>query len=108
MNNRRPLKALTGIRFFLAIWVVIYHQGPWLTESLSSTPAIHRIAECFIFTGYSAVSAFFILSGFVLTYNYDLPVLAAPRNALRFGIARFSRIYPSYVAGILGFVPLAF
>jgi len=58
-------------------------------------------------TGYSAVTAFFVLSGFVLAYNYDFGALTAAAGRTRFAIARFSRIYPAYLAGLLLLVPLA-
>ena len=106
-TSRRQLAALTGIRFFLALWVVVYHQGDSLLEWIGGPPEFHRIMECLIRTGYTAVSAFFILSGFVLTYNYDLGTLFNARNAARFGIARFSRIYPAYATGLLMLIPFA-
>ena len=106
-TSKRQLPALTGIRFFLALWVVVYHQGHSLVDSISGPAALHRLMECFVLTGYAAVSAFFVLSGFVLTYNYDLGRLHEARNAVRFGIARFSRIYPAYAIGLLMLVPFA-
>lgn len=106
-TSRRQLPALTGIRFFLAIWVVIYHQSDSLLESIGGTASLHRAIDGIVRTGYTAVSAFFVLSGFVLTYNYDLSTLIGARNGIRFGIARFSRIYPAYAVGLLMFVPLA-
>ena len=104
---RRQLDALTGIRFFLALWVVVYHQGESLVGSIGGPPELHRAMASLVHTGYSAVNAFFILSGFVLTYNYDIGTLLRVRNATRFGIARFSRIYPAYATGLLLLVPFA-
>jgi peptidoglycan/LPS O-acetylase OafA/YrhL len=106
-TDKRQLDALTGIRFFLALWVVVYHQANSLLESFGGPALLHRALEPLILTGYTAVSVFFILSGFVLTYNYDLATLRRTRNAVRFGIARFSRIYPAYVTGLLLLVPFA-
>ncbi len=106
-TSRRQLAALTGIRFFLALWVVVYHQSESLVGSIGGPPEVHRALVGLVQTGYTAVSAFFILSGFVLTYNYDLGTLLQARNAIRFGIARFSRIYPAYAAGLLMLVPFA-
>ena len=106
-TNKRQLGALTGIRFFLALWVVVYHQGDSLTQAIGGPSELHREIECLVWTGYSAVSAFFILSGFVLAYNYDLGTLLQAPNAVRFGIARFSRIYPAYLAGLVMLIPFA-
>jgi peptidoglycan/LPS O-acetylase OafA/YrhL len=104
---RRPLPALTGVRFFLALWVVVYHQISFLAGDLGSSPVFNAIRPL-LATGYAAVTAFFVLSGFVLAYNYDCEHLAV--NALawrRFAIARFARIYPAYLFGLLLLVPLA-
>ena len=106
-TSRRQLPALTGIRFFLAMWVVVYHQSDSLLGPLGAAPWLHRAIEGIVQTGYTAVSAFFVLSGFVLAYNYDLRTLGSGRNGVRFGIARFSRIYPAYVTGLLILIPLA-
>lgn len=96
--HKNLLPALTGIRFFLALWVVIYHQIPPLETAW--------IASVF-HTGYSAVTAFFVLSGFVLAYNYDLSSRPSRQAVRLFAAARFSRIYPAYLAALLFLVPLA-
>lgn len=106
-TNRRQLPALTGVRFFLALWVVVYHQSGSLLEWIGGPPALHQAAASLVLTGYSAVSAFFVLSGFVLAYNYDLRTLLRAPNLSRFAVARFSRIYPAYATGLLLFVPFA-
>jgi peptidoglycan/LPS O-acetylase OafA/YrhL len=41
------------------------------------------------------VSFFFVLSGFILSYNY--PSLATPGATRRFLVARFARIWPSHI-----------
>ena len=103
--KKRQMPSLTGIRFFLAMWVVVYHQTGtdwvWFQQLDLSQPAMSMLR-----TGYSAVSLFFILSGFVLAYNYDLGARWTKRERLRFVIARFSRIYPAYFLGLLCVAPL--
>ena len=105
--SQRPLPALTGVRFFLALWVVIYHHVPPIESVLASFPALLGACEALLHTGYSAVTAFFVLSGFVLAYNYDLSRAPTPSSTRSFAIARFSRIYPAYAVGLLLLVPLA-
>src|ERR1700730_4836981 len=81
------LPALTSIRFFAALAVVLSH---FTALGLLSTPV--RWIQ-FIDGGRPAVSLFFVLSGFILTLTY--------RDALgnggikRFYVARFARIYPA-------------
>jgi peptidoglycan/LPS O-acetylase OafA/YrhL len=87
-----PLQALTSIRFFAALWVVLFHLRQILPLPVFLRPVIDR--------GYVGVSLFFMLSGFILTYNY------LPRDFSRadFWRARFARIWPMYMVGLaLGF-----
>jgi peptidoglycan/LPS O-acetylase OafA/YrhL len=90
------IPALTGIRFFLALFVVIFHFGLGL---VSDAPAWARNV---LGSGYTAVSMFFVLSGFVLGYNYlgDVKVRAS-----RFWIARVARIGPAYWTALLIQIP---
>src|SRR5437763_10072877 len=83
------LKALTSVRFFAALHVALYHLvrpfdlwGP-LAPLFSS--------------GYVAVSFFFLLSGFILTYSHALEYERGKGNPTKFYVARFARIYPVYL-----------
>ena len=99
-STRKPqLLPLTGVRFFLALWVVMFHQPffpdfQWLARFPVPLPVLVR-------TGFLAVGVFFVLSGFVLSYNYSLGQDWSWKNVAKFGIARFSRIYPAYCVGLL-------
>ncbi len=85
------LDALTGLRIFPALAVLLSHlerpvwAGPWL--------------EAFLTAGYAGVTVFFVLSGFVLTYNYfdrfaEQPSFGALRSYIA---ARLARVYPLYI-----------
>jgi peptidoglycan/LPS O-acetylase OafA/YrhL len=83
---RKPqLPALTGIRTLLAIFIILFHFTP---PHLGMLYPI--IGSAYIFVGY-----FFLLSGFVLTYNYADRALNL--NKRDFWLARFSRLYPIYI-----------
>jgi peptidoglycan/LPS O-acetylase OafA/YrhL len=105
MTSRKQLLPLTGLRFFLALWVVIYHQTSpqnYLGPSMAKLP---EAIFCFLRTGYLAVGIFFLLSGFVLSYSHSLTTsFTAPRLA-NFAIGRFARIYPTYCLGLLLIAP---
>src|SRR5579863_1305776 len=90
-TERRPIRALTGLRFFAALHVVFYHYAVGLLPYPLSSVAKN---------GYVAVGLFFVLSGFVLAYNYA----DRPMDIRTFWTARFARIYPAY---LLAFVLIA-
>jgi peptidoglycan/LPS O-acetylase OafA/YrhL len=96
-TQKTQFPALTGIRFFLALWVVIFH----LTLPFRDVTHLPFVAFCFIRTGFLAVGFFFALSGFVLAYNYPLSDLWSRSKVTDFAAARFARIYPTYCVGLL-------
>ena len=96
--------ALTGLRFLLALWVVLHHitgTNMMLEPFLLTWPAFAREI---IRGGYLAVQSFFLLSGFVLAQSYATARWNRTPLA-RFGIARFARIYPAYFFSLILIVP---
>ncbi|MES2391524.1 MAG: acyltransferase [Acidobacteriota bacterium] len=85
-----PLPALTSVRFFAAIYVIVFHFE--LQSSLNSFPLLQQ----FILSGYTGVTLFFVLSGFILAYNYS-----SRSSAKNFWIARFARVYPVYFISLI-------
>src|SRR5579883_2570923 len=64
------LPALTGLRFFLALWVIVNHlvgKGNIYEPIAASLPGP---LQAIIRGGYQAVPTFFVLSGFVLARTY--------------------------------------
>ncbi len=99
--HRRSLKPLTGIRFFAAFYVVIFHtrMGSTLYEHG------HHAAGNFFLSGFLAVPLFFLLSGFILAYTYEGQI-EKPGDHRRFWEARFARIWPVYaVSLVMGSIP---
>jgi peptidoglycan/LPS O-acetylase OafA/YrhL len=87
---------LTSVRFLAASHVVLYHF-----VSLSGLP---WFVAGIVGSGYTGVSFFFVLSGFVLAYNYLRPGSAVGFDKTKFWVARFARIYPVYVFALsIGF-----
>jgi peptidoglycan/LPS O-acetylase OafA/YrhL len=83
------LEALDSFRGFAALMVVFYHMGfPGFIYDL----AIVR-------NGYLFVDFFFVLSGFIMYYNYKS--LDGPRGFGRFIGLRLFRLYPLHLATLL-------
>ena len=98
-RKKRNLDGLTGLRFFAAFAVVIYHfTGPALTGW--PTPLVNIAGS-----GFVAVSLFFLLSGFILSYNYLDPNGAMRGTKRSFYSSRFARIYPAYLLAFLVAAP---
>lgn len=94
------LPALTGLRFWLAVWVILHHicgKGMMLEAWANTLPApVLRV----IHGGYLAVQTFFVLSGFVLARTYAQAKWDR-RSLGRFFTARFARIYPVYFVSLI-------
>lgn len=93
MNGSRKLSGLTVMRFFAATWVCIFHSSLW--EGHKGWLA----AICSI--GYAGVSVFFVLSGFILTYNY----FGKEFTVREFWSARVARIAPVYWVALVVSAP---
>ncbi len=88
-TRKPPLPALTGIRTLLAIFIILFHF----------TPPHLGLLYPFIDNGYVFVGVFFLISGYVLTYNYaDRGRSLSKRE---FWLARISRLYPVYLFVLL-------
>jgi peptidoglycan/LPS O-acetylase OafA/YrhL len=97
-GHMKQLPALTGLRAVAAYTVLFVHAiamkggGGW--------DHLYKAIACF---GYFSMSLFFVLSGFVIHYNYarsfseDRTSIAAKR----FLVARFARLYPLYFVGLV-------
>jgi peptidoglycan/LPS O-acetylase OafA/YrhL len=102
MRSDAPAKlpaihSLTGLRFIAALAVVMFH--------MVSPPEWPAFVGRWFARGHVSVQLFFVLSGFILAYNYlgsDKPVERGP-----FWRARFARIYPVYLVAVVLAAPFA-
>ncbi len=86
--RKPPLTALTGLRTLLALSIVFFHFTP---------PHMEILAPIFN-NGFVFVGFFFLISGFILAYNYaERPTPLVKRD---FWVARFSRLYPVYLVAL--------
>lgn len=105
MVDRGLIPALTGVRGFAAAWVVLFHFRRLLFSLLPEVQS--ETLERFAGSGHAGVELFFVLSGFVLAYNYlhAFPDLSARRIA-DFLARRVARIYPLHLATTLVCIPM--
>jgi len=98
MTDGAHIRPLTGLRFFAAFWVVLFHY--W---HILDTPWISPIVE----RGYLGVEAFFTLSGFILCHVY---LSAYEGGTFRYGgfiWNRLARVYPLHLVTLIGMGAMA-
>lgn len=93
-KSRNPeIPSLTGLRFFAAFAIVLNHlllgyvarDNPWLGTML---------ALC----GSLGMNAFFVLSGFIIHYNYGAKLADFRLHSFyEFMVARIARLYPLFI-----------
>ena len=98
---RPNLPALTSLRFFAAFVVVAFHYNP---ARLVNLPGFF---QAWLETGYEAVTFFFVLSGFIMSYTYsDYGEVERRRPGRSFFAARFARLAPAYYLSLLISAPI--
>jgi peptidoglycan/LPS O-acetylase OafA/YrhL len=93
--DRPDIAALTGLRFYAAFFVLIAHSCAVLL-AVHETPygALYWIRQA---SGFG-MTLFFVLSGFVIHYNYaDLVTGAGVKGIGSYLWARFARLYPLFL-----------
>jgi peptidoglycan/LPS O-acetylase OafA/YrhL len=93
-GGRPDIPALTGLRFFAAFSVVVAHGTDQLLKFQEPPTLIDWLPRLAGF----GMTLFFVLSGFVIHYNYCRKVTEQGLNGLAgFMWARFARLYPLYL-----------
>lgn len=99
-SQKAYFKALDGMRGIAALMVVVFHYSLTLFEPTG------WFQQNFIFiSSYAFVDLFFVLSGFVITHNYQ-ENLAHPPQLKTFFIKRFARLYPLLFVTIMVYVAM--
>lgn len=86
---RRDIKSLTALRFFCCFAFLLIHSREYFS-------CWKNVGDGFVFA--HIVPFFFILSGFVLTLNYQS--LNTMRSTLSFYVARFARMWPAHALSL--------
>ena len=95
----RVLPGLTSLRFFAAMWVVVYHYVWWL-------PGGEDRPIPLISSGHLGVGFFFVLSGFILTHAHYGQITDRRLAVRPFLTKRIAKIYPMHLATLLFYVAL--
>jgi peptidoglycan/LPS O-acetylase OafA/YrhL len=87
------IPALTGLRFFAAGFILVEHAADWLARFSDS-----NVRQYVTFLGMYGMPLFFVLSGFVIHYNYRKLFItrSIARATSEFAVARFARLFPLY------------
>src|SRR5262245_28614660 len=102
---RQDLPALTGLRFVAAFSVLVGHGFAWILAS-HETPGglVFWVSQI---SGFG-MTLFFVLSGFVIHYNYGkLVTTKGLRGVGAFLWARFARLYPLFLLMMLVYVAVS-
>ena len=103
MPRRDEIPSLTGLRGIAAWLVVIAHTDSFF---VAAQPAWLEYA--WRVCANLGMTVFFVLSGFVIHYNYGANIVAKGAPAIRsFLVARFARLYPLYLLVLLISIALA-
>jgi peptidoglycan/LPS O-acetylase OafA/YrhL len=97
MRDGEHIRPLTSLRFFAALWVVLFHYWPKLAG-----PAMPAVIE----RGYLGVELFFTLSGFILCHVY---LTRFGEGGFKYGgflWNRLARVYPLHLATLFGMIAL--
>jgi peptidoglycan/LPS O-acetylase OafA/YrhL len=95
VQNNIP--SLTGLRFIAAFCVLVAHALP----KIIPLPNGQEPSLLYAFLGQisaEGMSLFFVLSGFVIHYNYSEQIQCGGSGLFNFFVARFARLYPLYLA----------
>lgn len=95
MTDKTEILPLTGLRFIAALYVFLFHMH--LNWPLTQFKFFDR----FFSHGAVGMIVFFMLSGFVLTYQYKGEL----DNRRKYLVSRMARIYPVYVVAAIATLP---
>jgi peptidoglycan/LPS O-acetylase OafA/YrhL len=95
-DPRGEIRALTGLRIVASLWVVLFHFRPMISDA---SPDFREAFAPLLNCGAQGVDLFFILSGFVLTWNYldRMGRSWSTRATLHFLWLRLARVWPVYL-----------
>lgn len=110
-SNSQFLPALTGVRFFAALHIFLFHIAAMSDSGLMRFPLLDAAPAWLlrlIRHGYCSTGLFFLLSGFILEYLFVEPDGRFAGSRRRFWFDRWGRVYPLHLLALVITAPLAF
>jgi peptidoglycan/LPS O-acetylase OafA/YrhL len=106
--QKNTIAVLDGVRAWACLSVISYHLNRYAILSHIWTPAIGSFATGVILTGWSGVTLFFVLSGFLLFMPYAKSLLwdRPWPSARTFYLRRAFRILPGYYVALAALILL--
>ena len=90
LTNRKKFDALTGLRCIAACMIFVYHNRKYWRAHYP-----HFLIQIFN-EFYIGVSIFFVLSGFLIAYNYNKVNVRSGGEYFTYLLKRIGRIFPVY------------
>lgn len=87
------LDSLTSLRFFAALWIVLFHARDQFN-------CLWELSRNIVFS--QAVTFFFVLSGFILAYVY--PEMSSRQEKVSYLLKRIGRIWPLHALCLIAIV----
>ncbi|MES2287027.1 MAG: acyltransferase [Bacteroidota bacterium] len=97
------IKPLTSLRFVFALMVFFDHIA---TSAINVDIHMQWLSDNVFREGYVGVGFFFVLSGFILAYNYKDKFSKKEVNKKNFWIMRLARVYPLHLLTLYLSVPM--
>jgi peptidoglycan/LPS O-acetylase OafA/YrhL len=98
LDKTPPIQALSGLRFVMSLIVLGCHYLPII--------AVPPLVKTLLSQGTAALNCFFMLSGFLLTYNYRDALASGQLRWRDFMRMRVGRIFPVHLITLLLVTPI--
>ncbi|VVN81235.1 acyltransferase family protein [Pseudomonas fluorescens] len=95
LSTKNEILPLTGLRFIAALYVFLFHMQ--INWPFAPRGVVKKVIE----QGAVGMSVFFVLSGFLLAYQYS----GRYEDKKGYFLKRLARIYPIYVVAALSTIP---
>lgn len=108
-QKKKNIPALDGVRAFACLSVIEYHVHYLMSHTFRLPAVLGQLGSAIVMAGWSGVTLFFVLSGFLLFMPYAKYMLFEDQqkpSARTFYRRRALRIWPGYYLALFLLIPL--